>query len=381
MKILHLIYTHGVSGAEKYLKHLLPGLKRYGVDCDLIVVCPKAKAQKMQEYCDSLNEQGIKATLLISSRLSFFITAKKISTYLKTNTIGILHSHLVNSDILASIIKTLFLRKLFLISTKHGYQEKFLQQYDPGKKYKPLNDLYYYITKYTLRKINRNVAVSKALADLYYNIQLTKTHYPYIHHGVTIDSFDKKVYENECRKARYQLIIVGRIEVFKGHRFLIQALPLITAAFPDIKLLVLGEGSEKDACLQQVKQLGLESKVEFLGFKPHPYSYISNSDIVILPSLFEPFGLVYIEAFALKIPVVAFNTPAGNEIMEDNKTALLVNKGDIASLAEKIIYLLKNVPERDEMAEAAYVKYKNNFTTEVMIKNTVKWYKETLVDA
>ena len=378
MKILHLIYTHGISGAEKYLKHLLPGLKAYGIDCDLVVVCPASKAGSLQEYCDSLNALGVTTSLITSGRFSVVFTAKKISNYLKANKINILHAHLLNSDFIAAITKSLFFRKLFIISTKHGYQEKVLQQYEPGKYYKPPNDLYYYITKYTLSKINKNIAVSKGIADLYYHIKLAKAPYPFIHHGIKVEAFDKEAYRAECRKAYPQLIIVGRIELFKGHHFILQALPLVVKEFAGTKLLILGEGSEKNNCIAKVEELGLQDNVAFLGFKPHPYSYISHSDVIILPSLFEPFGLVYIEAFALQTPVVAFDTPAGNEIMVNNQTALLVNKGDVEALAEKIIYLLKNTAVKDKITEAAYAKYKDSFTTEVMIKNTADWYHKNL---
>lgn len=378
MKILHLIYTHAISGAEKYLKYLLPGLKANGFDCDLIVVCPKIKAAVIQEYCDSLNVLGIKTSLIIAERYSIITTAKKINNYLKYNNINILHAHLLNSDLIAAITKSLFFRKLFIISTKHGYQEKVLQQYQPGKYYKPPKDLYYYITKYTLSKINKNIAVSKGLSDLYFNIKLAKTPYPYIHHGVKVDAFNKEIYQKECRKADPQLIIIGRIEYFKGHHFLLEALPLVVKEFAGTKLLILGEGSEKNNCMAQVNALGLQKNVEFLGFKPHPYSYISHSDVVILPSLFEPFGLVYIEAFALQIPVVAFNTPAGNEIIQNNETGLLVPIFDSVALAEKIIYLLGNSAERKRLADNAYIKYQSYFTVNRMVNQTVEWYHTIL---
>lgn len=373
MKILHLIYTHGISGAEKYLKHLLPGLKTYGIDCELMVVCPKKEAEPLAVYCAQMNALGVRTTLLPANRLSIFFTAKKISNYLKANKINIVHAHLLNSDLIASVLKSLFYPQLYLISTKHGYQEKVLQQYEPGKEYRP-NDLYYYITKYTLRKIDQNIAVSNGIAELFVNLGLAKTKYPFIHHGIDIEEFDKEAYRDECKKADQQLIIVGRIELFKGHHYLMEALPLVIEAFPAVKLLVLGEGSEKNNCIERVVKQGLQNHVEFLGFKPHPYSYISHSDVIILPSLFEPFGLVYIEAFALKTPVVAFNTAAGNEIMTDRETALLVDKGNSRALAEKIIYLLKNPEESNKIAERAYTKYKNCFTTSVMIKKTADWY-------
>ena len=373
MKILHLIYTEAVSGAENYVKQLLPGLKQHGIDCHLVVVSPKKTAPAFTEYCNELNGMGITTTLIIANRLSIIATAKKINTYLRKNNIKIVHSHLLNSDLIAAVLKTFFYRRLYLISSKHGYQEKVLQQYEPGMKIR-LNDLYYHITKFTLRKINSNLAVSNAIAELFVNLGFSKEKYPYIHHGITIKDFDKEACKLQCRKATPQLIIVGRIELFKGHHFLLDAMPEVVKVFPSTKLLVLGEGSEKANCIKKVAELGLQNHVEFLGFQPHPYSYISHSDIIILPSLFEPFGLVYIEAFALQTPVVAFNTPAGNEIMEDDNTAFLVKKRDSNALAQKIIYLLNNKEERDKLAARAHQKYQTHFTSEVMIKNTADWY-------
>lgn len=374
MKIVHLINTQGISGAEKYLKHLLPGLKAYGIYCDLIVVCPPRAERTLSAYCANMNGLGVRTTLITGTRASIINTAWKINRYLKTNDIRILHSHLLNSDLIAAVLKTLFNRKLFLISTKHGYAENVLQQYEPGKFIK-LKDLYYRITRFTLRKINVNVAVSHGLAELYHNLKISDDLFPFIHHGISVADFKPEDHREECRRAEQQLIIVGRIEIFKGHRYLLEALPAVIKNFPAVKLLVLGEGSEKSNCIAQVNKLGIKDHVEFLGFKDHPYSYIANSDVIILPSLFEPFGLVYIEAFALKTPVVAFDSPAGNEIMEDGKTGLLVKRHDNAGLAEKIIYLLQNKDKAKEMSEKAYSAYKERFTTETMISNTAAWYK------
>lgn len=373
MRILHVIYTHGVGGAEKYLKHLLPGLKTYGIDCDLIVVCTKKTENTFAAYCDAVNSLGVKTTLVVAEKYGILATAKKINNYLKAEKINILHTHLFHADLMAAVLKSFFNKKIRIISTKHGYQEKVLQQYDPIN-YKKPNDVYYHLTKFILRKIDINIAVSKAMADLYFNLGLSKVHFPYIHHGITFPEFDKSKNEN-FRKANYQLITVGRIEIIKGHHFLIDAMPAILEAFPQTKLLILGDGTEKASCEEQVKKAGLQSHVEFMGFVQQPYQYISNSDIVIQPSFFESFGLVFIEGLALKTPIIAFDVPAGNEILENNKTALLVNKGDSIALAEKIIYLLQNPAVAKEIAENAYEKYKREFTTEAMVKKMATWYK------
>ena len=85
-------------------------------------------------------------------------------------------------------------------------------------------------------------------------------------------------------------------------------------------------------------------------------------------------GLVYIEAFALKTAVIAFDTPAGNEIMVNNDTALLVEKADSAALAEKIIFLLNNKEVSHEITTRAYKKYSECFTSGIMVKNMSDWY-------
>ena len=89
------------------------------------------------------------------------------------------------------------------------------------------------------------------------------------------------------------MIIAGRLEAIKGHSYLLEAMPKVLQQFPDCVLLVLGEGSLKETLIAQSKSLGIEKSVFFLGFQPDPYSYIANSDMIVLPSLFEPFGLVY----------------------------------------------------------------------------------------
>jgi glycosyltransferase involved in cell wall biosynthesis len=374
VKILHVIYTHGVGGAEKYLKHLLPGLKAYEIECDLIVVCTSKAASIFEAYCNQINALGVKTSLIVSEKYGILYTAKKVNNYLKKANINILHTHLFHADLMAAVLKTLFNKKIRIISTKHGYQEKVLQQYD-SLSYKKPNNLYYHITKFILRKTNFNIAVSKAMADLYFNLGISNTHFPFIHHGITFSEFNTSGNGENYRKANQQLITVGRIEIIKGHHFLIDAMPAVLKIFPNAKLLVLGDGTEKANCEEQVKAAGLQSNIEFMGFVQQPYQYISNSDILIQPSFFESFGLVFIEGLALKTPIIAFDVPAGNEILEHDKTAMLVNKGDSKALAEKIIYLLQNPNIAKQIAENAYEKYKKEFTTEAMVNKMAGWYK------
>lgn len=382
LKILHLIYTNGIAGAEKYLMYLLPPLKeQHGIECHLIMVCAPGFEAPLEKYCIESNESGIPTTLFISSRRNIFTMAYKIGQYLKKNQIIYIHSHLLNSDVVATVIKVIYNKSVRIISTKHGYKESILKQIPNSSNIQELKkeakkELYYYITKYVVRHAKYNYAVSKAISKLYFDLGLTENEMPFIHHGVTVKYAEKTNELNAYRFSDKQLIIVGRLEEYKGHQYLIKAMPEVLLKFRGCKLVIIGEGSEKKNLQRLCSELKIDNNVLFMGFNDDPYSYVNNSDVIILPSLFEPFGLVYIEAFALKTPIVAFDTPAGNEIMENNTTALLVTPREANALAEKIIFLLDNPGIASEMADRAYRNYLENFSTARMVKDTALFYKE-----
>jgi glycosyltransferase involved in cell wall biosynthesis len=373
VKILHIIYTHGISGAEKYLDYLLPGLKNYGIDCHLLLICPPASVNKLESFAAMLQQKGIVTTVLGAKRTGIFNTVLKVNRYLKEHKISIVHSHLVNTDLIVSLLKQFVDRKVFIISTKHGYDENVLNVYNPSDR-STKHGLYFYITRYTLKMIDRNISISKGMSDLFYNLGISKEHFPVIHHGIDVSHVPAGP-ATQYRKAPQQLIIAGRMEIMKGHPYLMEAMALLCKQYPQCVLLVLGEGSLKESLQSQCEKLGINGNVQFLGFQPDPYSFIRNSDVIVLPSLFEPFGLVYIEAHALQVPVVAFDTPAANELMQHNETGLLVEKFNSAQLAEKIILLLKDPAERQRIASNAHRQYLEKFTSATMIKNTAEWYK------
>ncbi len=377
MKILHLIYSEQVAGAEKYLLNLLPGLQTEGIDCDLICVSPAKHKYKFIALCDELNKKGVKTTLMTGGKFNFLSVAKRVSEYLKKNNINYLHTHLFKSDLLAVMLKKIFNKKIFLISTKHGYQEKYLSDYAVKKK-KISYNTYYFISKYLAHHINEHVTISKAMSDLYFDLKIIPRRMKYIYHGINVAVPFSTGHREEFRIARPQLVIAGRVEEIKGHKYLFDAMPAIIDKFPDVKLLVIGNGTQKEFLLSKTASLGIEKNISFLGFLENPYPYIAHSDIIVLPSLFEPFGLVYIEAFALKTPVIAFDVPASNEIIRDDETGLLVPLANSEILAEKIIYLLQNPEERNRLAEKGYAAYTGYYNTNRMVKDTADWYRSII---
>lgn len=378
MKIAHLIYTEGVSGAEKHLKHLLPGLKAHDIFCEVIIVCPSFCLNSLQKFAEELQQLKIPTYIIVANRGVALSTLKKIYKYLKEKEISVLHSHLLRSDLLATFVKIFFLKKLFIFSTKHGYKESILMDHLNGLK-KIKRNLVYLITLFTLNYINQNISISKYISRFYIDLGLTKRYFPVIYHGLNMPcEKNNNKNERDYTKIHPKIIIVGRLETIKGHCYALSAIKIVQNTFEDVELLMLGVGSIQQTLEAQIKKLNLEKNVSFLGFKNNPYQYISDADIIIIPSLAEPFGLVFIEAMGLKTPVVAFDVPAGNEIIEHNETGILVEKGNIEGMALGIIDLLKDNNLRQTIAQNAYKVFTKLYTKETMVANTAIFYKDSL---
>src|SRR6478672_7463806 len=219
MKILHLIYSDKVAGAEKYLRHLLPGVNQR-LECRLWIVCPATSLKVFTDFANSFSNTGIVVEVSVAEKSSFLSTAKQISQYCKQHQLNVIHSHLFNADIIAVMIKRLFYKNVILVSTKHGYQEEVLIAYDPvrpaGKK-----NLYFFITRFLLKYIDHNISISRGISALYKNIGLTNEYFPVIYHGVNVPPSDPiQVDDPSLGETAHRLIIMGRLEKFKGHIYL-----------------------------------------------------------------------------------------------------------------------------------------------------------------
>src|SRR5262249_6652519 len=151
----------------------------------------------------------------------------------------------------------------------------------------------------------------------------------------------------------YLLLIVARLHPEKGHHYLFQALPEIRdRASKRVRLLVAGEGSCDGAYREMVRAIGCAEMVTFLGFRNDSPDLIAASDLVVLPSLAEAFGLVLTEALYLGTPVVATRVGGIPEIIDDGIDGVLIPPADSDALVCAILELLENPERRRRLAGA-----------------------------
>ena len=143
-------------------------------------------------------------------------------------------------------------------------------------------------------------------------------------------------------EAAFTLGVVSRLEHIKGMDLVIPALAEVRKRFPDVRLLVVGDGSLRGSMEQQAHELGCADAVTWAGRQPQEAlpQYYGEMDIVLMPSRSEGFGLTAIEAMACGCVVVASDVGGLPEVVSDGVCGLLHRTEDVADMAEKICSLI-----------------------------------------
>lgn len=150
-----------------------------------------------------------------------------------------------------------------------------------------------------------------------------------------------------------RLLAVGTLKSIKAYDTLIDAFARLCSRV-DARLLILGEGSERNALEAQVKRLGLQGQVFLPGFVKDPGPFYQRADLFVLSSYAEGFGNVVVEALAAGTPVVSTDCPSGpREILADGRFGQLVPVGDAAALADAMAQSLASEHDHDSLKRRA----------------------------
>jgi len=195
--------------------------------------------------------------------------------------------------------------------------------------------------------------------------------------GFEIPNFSKIPRENFGFSERDFLIVsVCRIVKRKGLHLLLHALKKLNRE--NLKLIIVGDGIERKNIEKLAYSLGLNNQVLFTGFvdEKKKFQYLSISDIFVLPTYHEGFGIVYLEAMYCGLPIITTDNGGHRDFIVHNQNGFLVPVGNVDALAEKITYLLENKEVRERIKE-------NNIEKAIQyrISNVTQLYEELYREA
>lgn len=365
-KVLWLIKGLSAGGAEKLLSMSLPYLDRNTFDYQVVYLF-----KNMIDLVPEFERQGIPVSCLNMEKAYDLRVVFKLVHLLREREIDILHTHLPYAGIVGRLAATLAGVKA-IVSTEHGLTES----------YHPLTRL---INVTTLPLNHATIAVSQATARSILRYKITRPEkIRVIYNAIDIGDLNSIQTDPELVKKSLGIdghgLVVGTVSHIrpeKGHQYLVEAARLVLEQRPEVSFVIVGrEKTRKDLIhLEELaKQLGIRDRIIFTGFRQDALRIMTTFDVFVLPSIWEAFAIVLLEAMALGKPVVATRVGGIPEAIDDGVNGFLVAPRDPEQLALRILDLLNNEALRNRMGEEGRKKVRDRFGIEHMVKEVEQVY-------
>jgi glycosyltransferase involved in cell wall biosynthesis len=354
-KVLHIIQSLDSGGCENMLLRTLPLLNNFE---HFIITLngPGELADKFRSKNISVINIGQK------NFLDIFAYARLLKT-VKKNQPDLIITYLFHADATGRLFLQFFTKISTIPCLRTTYNHK---------KYR-LARLFEKLTKFFVK---RYLANSQSVKNFYVrNIGVNPDKITVIPNGISVNFYDKIVGDENLKeklgigKEDIAIICVASLHANKGHRYLLEAFEEIYEENKKIKLLIVGDGEEKNNLLKQSENYSSKNNILFLGKRNDVPQLLKISNIFVLPTLFEGMSNAIMEAMACCLPVITTGIPENEELIENNKSGILVPIKDTYDLKKQIFFLLRNKNLSDMLGKNARIKILQQFDIGKIVKN------------
>lgn len=354
--ILHITFNMQIGGTEQVIRNLVEGLDpaRYTssilcIDGEIGPWGKELQAKGFQHFCWQ-RKPGLDIGLI-----------RKISQLIRSQAIDILHCHQYTPYTYGCFAS--LLSSVPVVFTEHG---RFYPDFSTAKRR--------FINPLLQLKTAAITAISAATkAALVEHENFSERRIEVIYNGIAdlADSLN----DDEKQALRHSLALnptemvfgtISRLDTIKNQTMMIKAFAQALAVQPGIKLLVVGDGPEREALHQLTADLQLSESVIFTGFQANPQAYLSLMDVFLLPSLSEGTSMTLLEAMSFSKPSIATAVGGTPEILQHEKTGLLIDNKDQQGLCNAITTLAGDSTLRSTFGKNARSSYEARFILSAM---------------
>jgi glycosyltransferase involved in cell wall biosynthesis len=380
---------HNVGGLGKHVTELVPALARAGVEVQLLT--PRWAGGMGEEVVDDATTVH-RVEPPVADMPDFFTGALRTNVaieeqgrrLLDAGDFDIIHAHDWLVAFAGVALKHAF--KLPLVATVHATEYGRSRGMPAGEMPRAIHNVEWWLTYEAWRVI---VCSSFMAAEVGTAFHTPVDKIDVVPNGVDTSRFDALdgVDLTEFRR-RYALdsekivFYVGRVVQEKGVHLLVEAMPSILAARPDAKLVVAGTGGSLTGARGRAAELGLGGKALFTGFIPDEDRdrLFRVADVACFPSLYEPFGIVALEAMAARVPVVAANVGGLADVVENHETGLTIYPDSVDSLVWGVLQTLGQPDWAAARVENAYRMARQRYNWDAIASSTVEVYRRVAAE-
>ncbi|MFT5283968.1 MAG: glycosyltransferase involved in cell wall biosynthesis [Planctomycetota bacterium] len=365
MKILHVITTLDVGGAEMHILSQVRGQSERGHSVRVMYL--RGHGSLVGDFLKAGAERVEMTTAPFFDLMAAIRHA------------DLIHSHLLKADMLVAVLASLCLRRKRLISGKHNDEQVMKRPLVSGihAVLGNLPSLTIVLSDHVGKFVERYGHVrASSLRRVYYGIDPR----PFIEAAeVPIEERNHARAEFGFEPENRVFICVARFAAQKAHDVLLKAFAEARQSNPDIRLLLVGDdpfGDGRERAEALALQLELGDDVIFAGIRRDVPVLIGFSDVFVMSSLWEGLGLVFLEAMAASRPVLASGVSAVPEVVLDGETGLLVPPSDVPALAAGFLRLAENPNLCEELGQAGRKRVHQHFGLDRMVEETLAIYTE-----
>jgi len=368
MKILHLISSSGMLGAERVLLEIAEYSKRAGLEVGIGVF--QNSQNPNLELAEVARRQGFNVQIFPCNGRFDKKTIGKIKDYIDKEGVQILHSHNYKSNFYAR--RALSNNNIRWVVTNHG------------RRFGPKLLIYNLLDGFVIRHADRVIAVSKEIVRKMKLVGINSKKICLIKNGVNLDRYREKIASKSIRDSwgiKKDVPVIGTVGALtkeKGHVYLLNAAPRVIRIIPEAIFLFVGDGRERASLEKIVLHLGIKDSVIFAGMRKNVPEILSIFNVFVLPSLNEGLPMALLEAQAAQIPVVATSVGAIPDVLQDGVTGILIPPKEPQAIAEAVIMILSDKQLASGMAQKGFDRVRDNFSSEQMGDKYLSIYKELI---
>ncbi len=339
-RVLNVLHVTNIETANYYLNNLIDYTE--GNEIKYFAATFGARGG----FVEDLERRGVRAFALnCLSRRRYPRAARKLLKIITGERIDIVHTHLFDPTVVGLLMARL--RKRGLIITRHHSDAIYAMPH--GLK----RAVYLFLEKRIYANADHIIAPSKMVRDLLVEREaVPPSKISLIPYGQRTERFDAitddkiaRVREELGMKDGLALVNVSRLYHRKGHRYLFEALARLRREGLDANLYLVGEGPEESELKALARQLGLDDKIRFLGWRDDALAIIAAADIVVHPSLEDALSSAVIEALMLERPLVATDISGVRDSVGDNEYGVIVPPADAEALRLGLLHTINHLEE------------------------------------
>jgi len=321
MNIVHLITTIERGGAENQLLILCEEQLRIGNQVTVFYL----KGKPVLEA--AFTKMGVRSYKVAGNSLisqSFFF--KRDLKMLKPD---VVHAHLPRSELVATLSGT----KIPLVVSRHN-AEKF---FNSAPRF-----ISSFFARFSSKQSNAGIAISKSVRNFLIEAnEIAKNkEFHVVTYGYNFTT-ENEEHVPSTHQTKHKLLAIGRLVPQKDYPTILRGLSMLASQEMDFEISVLGEGENRVELQKLSKELKLEKRVFWMGKVEDTKSFYKESDLFILASRYEGFGMVLVEAMDHSLPIVCASSPTAIEVLGENYPGLF-EIGSPRDLAEKVSWALEN---------------------------------------